>query len=117
MDTTPEIVALNEYQLIAVRTDQNPQRGLNGLAFPLLGLFGEVGTLLSALKKKQRDRESFVGYNEAVLEEFGDVLWYFANIASHASLKLSALAQKISRGLQDWDETDGNSVDFIGCSV
>lgn len=109
MDTTPEIVALNEYQLIAVRTDQNPQHGLNGLAFPLLGLFGEVGTLLSALKKKQRDRESFIGYNEAVLEEFGDVLWYFANIASHASLKLSALAQKISRGLQDWDETDGNS--------
>jgi len=98
------IVTLNDYQLIARRTDQNKQSGLDGLAFPLLGLFGEVGTLLSALKKKQRDRESFAGYNAAVVEEFGDTLWYFSNIASRASLKLSVLAQKIFRGLQDWDE-------------
>jgi NTP pyrophosphatase (non-canonical NTP hydrolase) len=108
MRPSPQIVTLNDYQLIAQRTDQNPQGGLEGLAFPLLGLFGEVGTLLSALKKKQRDRESFVGYNEAVLEEFGDVLWYFANISSRAGLKLGALAQKIFRGLQDWDETESN---------
>jgi len=101
---TDQLVTLNDYQLIARRTDQNKQSGLDGLAFPLLGLFGEVGTLLSALKKKQRDRESFVGYNEAVIQEFGDVLWYFSNIASRASLKLSVLAQKIFRGLQDWDE-------------
>ncbi len=37
----------------AARTD----RGIEGqsLAFPLLGLFGETGSLLSELKKKQRD--------------------------------------------------------------
>ena len=29
---------------------------LGGLRFPLLGLFGEVGSLLSALKRKQRDQ-------------------------------------------------------------
>ena len=108
MSTPPPIITLNDYQLIARRTDQNPQGGLDGLAFPLLGLFGEVGTLLSALKKKQRDRESFIGYNEAVIEEFGDVLWYFANISSRAGLKFGALAQKIFRGLQDWDETESN---------
>lgn len=91
---TQEIVTLNDYQIIARQTDQNKQSGLDGLTFPLLGLFGEVGTLLSALKKKQRDRDSFVGYNEAVIEEFGDVLWYFTNIASRASLSLSLLAQR-----------------------
>ena len=48
------LITLNEYQSIAQRTDQNKQSGLDGLAFPLLGLFGEVGTLLSALKKKRR---------------------------------------------------------------
>src|SRR3954470_20362700 len=89
------IVTLNEYQRIARRTDQNVQSGLKGLGFPLLGLFGEVGTLLSALKKKRRDRESFVGYHEAIVEEFGDTLWYFSNIASRASLSLSVLAQRV----------------------
>lgn len=110
-EAAQEIFTLNNYQLIARRTDQNKQIELNGLAFPLLGLFGEVGTLLSALKKKQRDRESFVGYNEAVIEEFGDVLWYFSNIVSRASLSLSVLAQKIFRDLQDWDKVEN---DFFG---
>ena len=110
-ETNQKIITLNDYELIARQTDQNKQSGLDGLTFPLLGLFGEVGTLLSALKKKQRDRESFVGYNEAVIEEFGDVLWYFTNIASRASLSLSLLAQRIFRNLQDWDVVEN---DFFG---
>src|SRR5439155_11394614 len=88
-------VFLNEYQRAATQTDQNPRRGMDGLAFALLGLFGEIGTLLSALKKKQRDRDSYVGYSEAVIEEFGDVLWYFSNVASRASLSLGGLAQRV----------------------
>jgi NTP pyrophosphatase (non-canonical NTP hydrolase) len=99
-------VALDQYQAEARRTDQNRAKGLQGLAFPLLGLFGEVGTLLSALKKKQRDQDSYVGYSDAVIEEFGDVLWYFSNIASRASLKLSMLAQLVSRKLDDWADVD-----------
>lgn len=75
------------------RTDQNHQEGFKGFAFPLLGLFGEVGTLASALKKRQRDRDSYLRYTEDVLEEFGDVLWYFTNLATRASLRLSNIAQ------------------------
>ena len=41
---------------------------------PLLGLVGEAGSLLSALKKKRRDTDGFFGYHEAVVEELGDVL-------------------------------------------
>src|SRR5439155_2598298 len=85
---------LSEYQRKAEQTDQNPRGGMEGLAFPLLGLFGEVGTLLSALKKKQRDKDSYVGYWEAVLEEFGDVFWYFSNVASRASLDLRDIAER-----------------------
>jgi len=88
-------IFLGEYQEAAARTDQNPVGGTDGLAFPLLGLFGEVGTLLSALKKKQRDKDSYVGYSEAVLEEFGDVLWYLSNVASRASLRLSDFARQV----------------------
>ncbi len=104
-----KIIELNEYQSIAKRSDQNIQKGLDGLSFPLLGLFGEVGTLLSALKKKQRDRESFIGYTDAVIEEFGDVLWYFSNIASRASLKLSVLSQRIPLDIEDWDNVRNDS--------
>jgi NTP pyrophosphatase (non-canonical NTP hydrolase) len=99
-------VFLNQYQDSAGETDQNHSSGLGGLAFPLLGLFGEVGTLLSALKKKQRDKDSFIGYSDAVIEEFGDVLWYFANIASRARLNLSVLAQLVFRDLSDWDQVE-----------
>jgi NTP pyrophosphatase (non-canonical NTP hydrolase) len=99
-------VFLDGYQTAARRTDQNTAKGLEGLAFPLLGIFGEVGTLLSALKKKQRDRDSYVGYSDAVLEEFGDVLWYFSNIASRASLDLSVLAQRVYRKLEDWGDVE-----------
>jgi NTP pyrophosphatase (non-canonical NTP hydrolase) len=93
------LVYLDGYQRAAVQTDQNQQRGMDGLAFPLLGLFGEVGTLLSALKKKQRDKDSYVGYSEAVVEEFGDVLWYLSNVAGRASLTFSDLADTV---LFDW---------------
>lgn len=82
---------LDDYQEAAARTDQNSRDGMEGLAFPLLGLFGEVGSLVSALKKKQREKDSYVGYSEAVIEEFGDVLWYLSNAASRASIQLSAL--------------------------
>jgi NTP pyrophosphatase (non-canonical NTP hydrolase) len=95
MKTTPEhILKLDDYQDRALETDQIKQSGLNGLPYFLLGLFGEAGTLLSALKKKQRDRAAYTGYNDAVVEEFGDVLWYFTSIASRASIRLSTLAQK-----------------------
>jgi len=102
---------LSEYQRKAEQTDQNPRCGMEGLAFPLLGLFGEVGTLLSALKKKQRDKDSYVGYSEAVLEEFGDVLWYFSNVASRASLSLGGLARQ---AFEDWPNSNGYERDRAG---
>jgi NTP pyrophosphatase (non-canonical NTP hydrolase) len=104
-------VFLNEYQRAAMQTDQNQRRGMDGLAFPLLGLFGEIGTLLSALKKKQRDKDSYVGYSEAVIEEFGDVLWYFSNVASRAALNIGDLAQ---RAFHDRENQNGFERDRSG---
>ena len=107
-------VAMNEFQRHTLATDQNTLHGMEGLRFPLLGLFGEVGSLLSALKKKQRDQASYIGYEDSVIEEFGDVLWYFSNVAARAGLDLSVLAQKMSRGLTDWDETGINEFGTFG---
>lgn len=105
---------MNEFQRNTLATDQNSLEGMDGLRFPLLGLFGEVGSLLSALKKKQRDRASYTRYEESVREEFGDVLWYFSNVAARAGLDLSVLAQKMSRDITDWDQTQPHEFGMFG---
>lgn len=96
-------IGLDEYQQFTTRTDKNDARGTDGLGFVLLGLFGEIGGLLSALKKKQRDKDAFVAYHDSVLEELGDSLWYFANAALRADLNLSLIAQRAPANLDNWD--------------
>jgi NTP pyrophosphatase (non-canonical NTP hydrolase) len=95
-------LALNKYQQFTARTDKNEKSGINGLGFVLLGLFGEVGSLLSALKKKQRDKESFSSYHDEVIEELGDALWYFANAAFRAGIDLSDIAERARLSSADW---------------
>lgn len=97
---------LEGYQEFTRLTDQNKKTGYAGFMLPFLGIYGEVGSLLSELKKKQRDAGSYVGYADSVKEELGDVMWYFANIAARAGLSMSILAQRMSRELHDWDEVD-----------
>jgi NTP pyrophosphatase (non-canonical NTP hydrolase) len=96
-------LGLDEYQQFTTRTDRNSAIGIDGLGFVLLGLFGEVGSLLSELKKKQRDKDAYVAYHESVIEELGDTLWYFANGALRAGLSLSTIAQRVSATLGNWD--------------
>lgn len=84
-------LGLDDYQIQAVCTDRT-RRGDAGFDIAVLGLVGEAGSLLSEVKKKQRDARSYLGYEHAVVEEFGDMLWYLATIASHAGLKLSDVA-------------------------
>ncbi|MGH8612249.1 MAG: nucleoside triphosphate pyrophosphohydrolase family protein [Gammaproteobacteria bacterium] len=96
-------LALDEYQHFTTYTDRNDRSGIDGLGFVLLGLFGETGSLLSELKKKQRDKDAYVAYYDSVIEELGDVLWYFANAALRAGISLSALAQRVTARLANWD--------------
>lgn len=99
-------LSLDEYQEFTCDTDRNKSPGLEGLGFALLGLYGEVGSLLSELKKKQRDKDAYQAYHESTIEEFGDTLWYFANIASRAGLRLSDVAHRSSAGYGNWNDTD-----------
>ena len=103
-------IGMNLYQRMTQNTDQMPP----GLEMPILGLFGEVGSLLSALKKKMRDMDAFTKYDSTILEELGDVLWYFTRIASRVNLNLSILAQRMFRGLDDWDEVESHDGGTFG---
>jgi NTP pyrophosphatase (non-canonical NTP hydrolase) len=103
IQTKTESVTMAQYQVFTRGTDQNKKTGYAGLMLPLLGIYGEVGSLLSELKKKQRDADSYIGYEESVMEELGDVLWYFTNIADRANLAIDVLAQRSVRDMADWD--------------
>lgn len=84
------MLTIATYAQEAARTDRLAEAEPD-LAFPLLGVFGETGSLLSEVKKKQRDPTAYIGYEASVLEEFGDVLWYVAAVARRAGLELSWL--------------------------
>ncbi|MDG4674795.1 nucleoside triphosphate pyrophosphohydrolase family protein [Shinella sp. 838] len=88
-------LGLNEYQKLASRSDRTRNKG-NGFDLPVLGLVGEVGSLLSEVKKRQRDKAAIIGYEQTVLEELGDTLWYLAIIADHADIELATLASDVS---------------------
>ncbi len=108
-----EVLPLDLYQTQAALTDRISKHGTDGVHFALLGLFGEVGSVLSELKKKQRDQDSYFGYRNSVTEELGDVLWYFANVASRTNLQLGTIGRRAFRALADWDQPVPNgSVTF-----
>lgn len=86
-------LSLDEYQKRAFASDRTRRAG-DQFDLPVLGLFGEAGSLLSEVKKKQRDSSSYIGFEESVLEEMGDVLWYLSVISQHAGISLSSLASQ-----------------------
>jgi NTP pyrophosphatase (non-canonical NTP hydrolase) len=71
-------VKLNDYQSGAVETAIYPAP----LAYPTLGLCGEVGEFQTAWND---------GDDDEVIKEAGDVLWYLANVANDLGLTLSEL--------------------------
>ena len=45
------------------------------------GLFGEAGSVLAEVKKRQREEDVYPGYLDSLGEELGDSLWYFVRLA------------------------------------
>lgn len=72
---------LNEYQTGAVSTAIYPGK----LAYPTLGLCGEVGELVDACTN---------GKDEDVPKEIGDVLWYIANVSNDTDTELSSICKR-----------------------
>jgi NTP pyrophosphatase (non-canonical NTP hydrolase) len=100
---------LDQYQDLAITADQTPNEPL---AFHLLGLFGEAGSLLSVAKKKQRDSRSYIGYTPHVVEELGDVLWYFAVVAKRGNIRLSEIARNLNSDHSTWSNSGSAALGF-----
>lgn len=86
-------ITVDEYQRLAARTDVEPEN--TDPLLPLLGLAGEVGQLAAELKKQQRaDGVHYIGFDEAIATELGDILWYLAALARRTGHDLADIAQR-----------------------
>jgi NTP pyrophosphatase (non-canonical NTP hydrolase) len=63
-----------------------------GILIPLLGMAGEVGSLLAEYKKWMRDGPAHGLFREQIQEDLGDLLWYVADVASKFGLDLDQIA-------------------------
>ena len=80
---------LSEYEQAVAQTDRLSEGGVTPI---LLGLFGEVGSVMSTSKKLHREKSAFeAGYLRDVEEELGDTLWYVAALCRRLNISLSEL--------------------------
>lgn len=94
---------LDEYQLATAATDIRPDP--LDPALPLLGLAGEVGSLVTEYKKKLRGGEAYVGFDVEVREDLGDLLWYAATLARTLGLSLNDIAvANLAKANSMWGE-------------
>src|SRR4051812_48044123 len=70
---------LLEFAAAAKTTDRLPVAH-NHTALLAAGLMGEAGSVAAEVKKEQREREAYPAYRHKILEEIGDVLWYFVRL-------------------------------------
>ncbi len=103
-------LTIQQYSKDALATDR--RKDITSLNFPLLGLFGEIGTLLSAVKKKQRDSIAFKAYAEAVNEELGDTLWYLNLVACKGGLTLADIVTNLGHDGDDWVQATDAALTF-----
>lgn len=102
-----------DYQTTAHRTvrfstgDDNDDH----LVVPLLGVAGEVGSLLVEYKKFLRDGPAHRLFNDHVAEELGDMLWYISELATQFNLDLNDIATRNLEKTQERWGTDESVAD------
>ena len=88
-------IFLRDYMQKIASTDQLPKDDLRPV---LLGLFGEVGSVMAIAKKPHREQDSYVGYRHALIEEFGDVLWYFVTLCGRLNCEIEKIFLRVGAG-------------------
>lgn len=96
-----------KFQLNAKITDQRKNKdGIKSL-IPLLGLVGEIGSVVSEYKKRIRDGSKYKDYKVKLEEEIGDVIWYIATICSDMDIDLEKCAiNNINKTKERWDHLE-----------
>ncbi|WNV82890.1 MazG nucleotide pyrophosphohydrolase domain-containing protein [Umezawaea sp. Da 62-37] len=79
---------LTDYEQAVADTDVLAS---DDIVLPMLGLVGEVGSLVAQYKKIQRDRAGYRAFTDEVREELGDLFWYAAALARRCDLSLEEI--------------------------
>jgi len=85
---------IDDYQAKAAETLQFDSNSNDAISISLLGLSGEVGELSTEYKKKIRDGDSYKIFQEKIIEEIGDIMWYLTSIATHEGIEFSEILRK-----------------------
>lgn len=88
-------VLLRDYEKAILPTDRLPRDDLRPVLF---GLFGEVGGVMTTIKKLHREEKAYSGYRTAVIEELGDALWYFATLCRRLEYCLEKIFTAVTPG-------------------
>lgn len=93
-------LSLDEYQHRCKYTDQlaDDTEAIKQLRF---GFFGEVGGLLSAVKKSHREKPLSASRGDTAEEEIGDAMWYLATIVRKDGLLFSQVGEDAIIQLRD----------------
>ena len=79
---------LADYEQAVADTDM---LGPDDLVLPMLGLAGEIGSLVAQYKKMERDRTGYRAFPDEVREELGDLFWYATALARRCNLSLEEI--------------------------
>jgi len=79
---------LADYEQAVTDTDM---LGPDDLVLPMLGLAGEIGSLVAQYKKMERDRTGYRAFPDEVREELGDLFWYATALARRCDLSLEEI--------------------------
>jgi len=95
IESQHQSILITEYMSRVEPTDRFSSADLQPI---LLGLFGEVGSIMATVKKLHREKEVYAGYRHAVEEEFGDALWYFAALCRRLGYRLDEILSDATSG-------------------
>ena len=97
-----------EFQKNAESTAIYPgKKALLGTAYVALGLAGEAGEVANKVKKVIRDNGGVVDgfYEDQIVDEMGDVLWYLSSLATELGVSLNFVASRNQLKLKRRAET------------
>lgn len=91
---------LTDYQARSAYSDQfgSNEEAIGQMRY---GFFGEVGGLLSAVKRFHRETPLSSSKQEIALEELGDALWYLAALTRRVNVDFDQIGEEALRHLQE----------------
>lgn len=90
-----ELATVGDFEAQVRRTDRRPAG--DELRIAAFGVIGELGSLISEVKKQAREGAGYRSFAPSVTEETGDLLWYIAALASSIG---SSFSQVLSLALR-----------------